>query len=450
MGEKPPKLDQIPESERTPLVEWLLEIIERQQKMIEALQEEIKRLKGLKGKPKVKPSKLDPEPSPPENPSQGKRPGSAKRSKTEELQIHVTVPVRPVNVPEGSTCKGYQSFTVQDIRLETHNTLYQLERWQTPDGTYVHGKVPEGVHGHFGPTLVSFILYQHYHALVTQPLLWEQLREIGVDISLGQLSNILIEGKDRFHAEKDEILRVGLRVSRHLHVDDTGARHRGKNCICTHIGNQMFTWFQTTPSKSRINFLELLRGGESDYLVSEDALSYMKAEKLAKGPLAIITAHQGQRFENQSQWEAALSAWGISRVHHVRIATEGVLLGSVLSHGIHPGVVIVSDDAGQFNVLRHALCWIHAERTIAKLVGLDENQAKALEEVRSEIWDFYEELKIYKRYPSDLKKARLLRRFDAIFTQKTCFSLLNHALQRLHDNKLRRRPGPDPPTAVTT
>jgi hypothetical protein len=32
-------------------------------------------------------------------------------------------------------------------------------------------------------------------------------------------------------------------------------------------------------------------------------------------------------------------------------------------------LAIVSDDAGQFNVLLHALCWIHAERVLATTSG---------------------------------------------------------------------------------
>ena len=88
--------------------------------------------------------------------------------------------------------------------------------------------------------VISFILYQHYHAHVTQPLIVGQLREFGVDISTGQLSHILTEGHERFHAEKDELLRVGLAVSNYVNVDDTGARHQGKNGYCTHIGNDLF------------------------------------------------------------------------------------------------------------------------------------------------------------------------------------------------------------------
>ena len=55
----------------------------------------------------------------------------------------------------------------------------------------------------------------------------------------------------------------------------------------------------------------------------------------------------------------------LSHLTPVRIATEGALWGSVTAHGFLPDTVIVSDDAGQFDVGRHGLCWIHAERLAA-------------------------------------------------------------------------------------
>jgi len=72
---------------------------------------------------------------------------------------------------------------------------------------------------------LSAIFYTSDHQCgVTQPLLLEQLREFGVDISAGTLNNILIEDKQDFHNEKDRILNVGLEVSAYINVDDTGAR----------------------------------------------------------------------------------------------------------------------------------------------------------------------------------------------------------------------------------
>ena len=50
----------------------------------------------------------------------------------------------------------------------------------------------------------------------------------------------------------------------------------------------------------------------------------------------------------------------------VQVATEGALWGSVQAHECLCDAVIPSDDAGQFNIGRHALCWAHAERLVHK------------------------------------------------------------------------------------
>jgi hypothetical protein len=92
--------------------------------------------------------------------------------------------------------------------------------------------LPEHVSGsHFGSTLTAFILYQYYGCHITQPLIKEQLHELGVDISTGQINNIIIKSKERFHEEKAQILSTGLKASSHIHVDDTGARHDGQKGV---------------------------------------------------------------------------------------------------------------------------------------------------------------------------------------------------------------------------
>ena len=278
-------------------------------------------------------------------------------------------------------------------------------------------------------------MYQYYHAHVTQPLIREELLEFGVDISTGQINRIITEGKDVFHSEKDEILSAGLEVSSYIHVDDTGARHKGRNGYCTHIGNELFAWFESTESKSRINFLTLLQGKHTDYVLNDDAFEYMAAQKLPKAQLQLLTDHDKKHFGTREEWESTLQELGIISERHVRIATEGVLFGSVLEHGLNPDLVIISDDAGQFNVFLHALCWIHAERTINKVVGINDEQREAIEDIRTRIWDFYDELKVYKEKPSKEKKTELETCFDELFTTKTCCITLDLALKRIHKNK---------------
>lgn len=435
MAVKIPKIDEIPIEEQIPLVLMLLESLNALAEENKALRDEIAILKGEKARPKIKPSSLEGRGSNNSDSSE-KRPGSAKRKKTKTLEIHETIKVPPENLPSGSIFKGYNDFVVQGIEIKPLNTRYRLERWESPDGQTFTGKLPPELNGtHFNADLKRFILYQYYHGHVTQPILLEQLRDIGVDISSGQLNNIIIENHENFHHEKDAILDIGLSVSTHINVDDTTARHEGKNGYCTHIGNDFFATFHSTDSKSRVNFLKLLQAGRTDYVINASAISYMVSQGLPQNLLTLVITNLLTVFENDIAWYEFMQSLGTEKLWHIRIITEGALIGSLIEHGFNTEMVILSDDAGQFNVLNHALCWVHAERLINKLIGLNDDQKEAVESVRSDIWDFYASLKDFKEQPNDQKKADIKAQFDQIFTQKTCFASLNNALKRIYRNK---------------
>ena len=110
-------------------------------------------------------------------------------------------------------------------------------------------------------------------------------------------------------------------------------------------------------------------------------------------------------------------------------------MGSITHHGFNPDLAIISDDAGQFKVFLHGLCWVHAERAIQKLVGYNDRQNQLLEKVKTDIWKFYRALKKYRRNPSESQKLKLETRFDRIFTRKTGFASLDIALNRIYQNK---------------
>jgi len=428
-------LGKIPEEQKTPLVMDLLHVIGQMAEQNERLREEVARLKEHKGKPKIPPSRLEKDPKEKQEKDKKKRPGSKKRDKTKQLTIHETISVLPKEIPPGSTRAGYDDWIVQGLKIELHNVCYRLECWMTPDGKLIKGELPDSVDGHFDVMLRSFILQQYHHGHVTQPLIGEELRDFGLDISKGQVRRLLTEQKEAFHLEKEGLLGAGLDISSYINVDDTGARHAGKNGYCTHIGNDLFAWFESTASKSRINFLELLRKGHGDYVINAEALEYIERQSFPGPLLALLAADSDGHFETKEDWKKHLEQLGITKDRHVRIATEGALLGSVLHHGFSKELVILSDDAGQFNILLHALCWIHAERTIHKLVPCSEKESQAIEAIRDRIWQLYRDLKAFKESPDEKTKTDLEKRFDDIFATQTGSEVLNAALRRLANNK---------------
>jgi hypothetical protein len=444
-------LPSIPEAARSPLVEQLLALIEhllqenqRQAELVQQLRDEIAVLKGEKGKPKFKPSGMDTQtdaageaPAGDDKDGPPKRPGSAKRRKTPQLTIHETIPVAPSQpLPVGSRFKGYRDFVVQDLRIAAHNTRYRLEVWLTPAGERRVGSLPASLQGsHFGPELRRFALYQHHQCQVTQPLLHEQLREWGIDLSVGQIDALLSGHSEAFLAEKDQLLTSGLAVSRWITVDDSGARHQGRNGYVTQIGNDWFAWFASTESKSRINFLQVLHAGDLRYACNDDTLAYWSEERLPKTPRERLQAATPTPIVGVEAWVAHLDAHGIARARHRRIATEGALLGGLIEKGFALDLAIVSDGAGQFAILLHGLCWIHAERLVHKLIPLNERHRQDQAQVRARIWELYADLKAYRIAPDPALRPALAARFDAIFTQQTSFTTLNQTLKRLHAHK---------------
>ncbi len=426
----------------------LWQLLREREECIEQLTNEIARLKGEKGKPKIKPSRLEPlrkapsqESDSQESQKKKKRPGSKKRRKNIELTIHEHKVIQPSEeIPPGSEFKGYQNYTVQELMVTPHNSLYRLAIWKTPTGEYLRGQLPPQMRaqGHFGPTLKSYLLYQYHHCHVTQPKLKQQMQEWGIDISTGQLNRILVEDKQHYHEEKQEILRVGLRVSSYINTDDTSARHQGVNSYCTHIGNEWFAWFETTPRKNRLNFLELLRGETKGYVLSSEALTYMAEHKLPQSVWLQLSLSLNRVFQDQQEWLSYLTSLGIEKNSQVKTVTEGALLGAVLTSGVSQDLGIVSDGAGQFRLLEHGLCWVHAERLINKLIALTEQQRLAVETVQDQIWDFYQDLKAYKTLTTTEQqqhKLTLENRFDQIFNKTTAFETLNQVLLRLYRRK---------------
>jgi hypothetical protein len=434
----PDDLDRLSHTELKGLVVKQWEQMVELQRMVAALREEIARLKGRPPRPNLKPSGMEQgtEPKPAGSPGDRKRARGSTRSK---LSIHEERMVKVAAPPRGSRFKGYTSFVVQDLVIRPHVVNFRCERWQTSDGRMVTAPLPVGINGHFGPELRRFVLAQYHQGQTTVPRLVTLLRGLGIFISKRQVVRLLIEGQDGFLTEARDVLRAGLSSAAWITVDDTGARHKATNGFCTQIGNAHFAWFGTTAFKSRLNFLELLRAGHNDYVLNTEALAYMRERALASHVIARLIDHPDRHFADQKVWNTHLERLGISALKvnpdPVMVVTEGALWGSIKAHGFLPSTVIVSDDAGQFNVGLHGLCWVHTERLVHKLdTFTDENRA-AQASVRELIWNLYRDLKAYRCAPTRQRKAALRARFDRIFTRNTGFVTLDRLLARLHANK---------------
>ncbi len=454
-----PKLDVegLTTAELRRLVVELLGEVSRLAEENAALRDELARLKGLKQRPKIKPSGM----AQATTARADKRKRKTKVRNTTAKRVVHEERVLAITAPPGSRFKGYEEFVVQDLRLAIR---YRRQRWLTPDGRTLVAPLPTGIQGHFGPELHRFVLLQHHQGQVTTERITAFLNGLGVAISKRQVVRLLTAKSPALVAEAKAVLRAGLETASWITVDDTGARHRARNGVTTQIGDDRFAFFATTFSKSRRNFLALLRAGHEDYVLNGAAFAYMHERNLAGPVIELLAQHPRQHFADRSAWSGHLEALGLTRLtvtpaagsqgrspvvaperRAVKIATEGALFGSLHHHGLLDEVVIVSDDAGQFRIGRHALCWIHAERLVHKLIPFNDRQRLAVELVRQLIWWFYADLKAYKRDPSRQRRTQLRARFDRIFRRRTGFVTLEPPVGPSARSQGRAAAGPRPP-----
>jgi regulator of replication initiation timing len=327
------------------------QVMEAYQTRIQELEEkneqliiENKTLKNLPQKPKTTPSTMDKDKDDKSDNDKGssnanvdkdgnpikKNKNNKTRSKNKNLVIHETKIITIDNLPEGAFIKDYQTTIIQDIKFEIHNVELKLARYQLPDGTCITAEKPSYYQGQFGPTLKSFIDLLHYDGRVTQGRIYNLLMSIGVDLSTGQISHLLNHNRDEFHNEKADLLTTGLARSDYIQVDDTQAKHNGNSGYCLFIGNPHFSFFASTDSKSRLNFLSCLNQKSMSFVLNEEALAYCAHHKL---PQKYHDLLDWGTFDDLDAYLDYIESLGLTSEHYMRLMTEAALLGSCYDKG---------------------------------------------------------------------------------------------------------------------
>ena len=403
------------------------------------LRDEIARLKGLPPRPPFRPSSMDKATdTPPVRKSKVKR---TRRGPKLDVKRISREEILRINLPAGSRFKGYRICTVHDLVLLADIVRYRRECWMTPEGRTVLAPLPAGVVGGYGANLRRLCLMLHAQGQVTTQRLTTLLNDIGIDISKRQVVRLLTKAMDGLTAEDAAVLHAGLVSSEYLTVDDTGAFHSHNPHYATHIGGPNFTVFRTTPSKSRLNFLSLLRGNYQDYVLNDAALDYLD-QRYGKDPALVagMRTRTPQHFCNEVPFLHYLAGKGIDIFDKetIRPLAGAGIWGAIRHHGLIGKAVIVSDDAGQFRVGNHALCWVNAERLPQKLMPATPGQVRQVrqvETIRDLIWRFYKALKAYRQRPDARFAAGLDVRFDRIFAIRTGYDDLDKLLLRLSRRK---------------
>ncbi len=271
------------------LITLLLNVIESQSQTIEelkkenqSLKDEINRLKGEKGKPKISPT-VPEKKEDINSPSIEKKKIWSKAAKNPIIKIDRTE-VKYVDksiLPPDAKYKGYRSVVVQNIKFATDNVEYKLERYSSKSERKTYeAELPDDVKGEFGTELKAFIIYLYFGCRVTENKIKTILEESGIFISEGQISNILIkEKKEEMAKEKEDIFIAGMANSNYVHMDDTGMKHKGINHHLHVICNFLFSVFfieLKKDSKTIQKILGLINDKTLEKIIlSDDAKQYL-------------------------------------------------------------------------------------------------------------------------------------------------------------------------------
>lgn len=408
--------------------------------------DEINRLKGEQGKPKIKPNKKPAASTPTHHSSERERrqpKARHKASKVDKIKVdrEEVLRVAPAHLPADAQPKGYEDVTVQDVVIKTDNVLFHKEKYYSPSENKIYlAELPAGYAGQFGPGLKALTIVMYYGLDTSEPKIVEFFDHVGILISKGEVSNLLVQDQDDFHAEKEALYKAGLQSSVWQQTDTTLTRVNGENHNCHVVGNPLYTAYVTTEKKDRLAVLEALTNGRSlNFVLNAEAkqrlagvsLPVKVRTKLEQDVPEQVLAHTEFTRWLDEQWPEL----GQSQRRHI---LEAAALAAYHAQQEFPIVdLLVCDDALQYTQLTEGLggCWVHDGRHYKKLTPVVAAHRQVLNDFLDSYWDFYDELLVYKQQPTPAEADRLSNTFDQLFSTVTGYDALDERIAKTKAKK---------------
>ena len=404
--------------------------IAKKNKLIQELKDEISKLKGEQGKPKVRPQKKDNHSSEEERNSKGKK-KARKKKKASKIKIdrEVILRVNRENLPPDAKSKGYKNFTSQNIQIVSDNVLFKREVFYSASEkkTYT-ADLPAGYEGGYGPDVKALVISLYHDANMTEPALERFFKAFGLDISKATISRMLTDKNETFHQEKEDIIDAGLKAPYHQ-LDDTSGRVNGKNQFVHILCNNFFTAFFTRPKKDRLTIIEILCRGELKFILNIESKQIMQRLGLSKKRIDQLQEFISPEILGRSEIDEIINRILPDPKKHKTIRCRileatGISYYHSLPHAIKH---LMCDDAPQFNLIatHHSLCWVHEGRHYKKLRPIVPLHQNVLKDFSGQYWDLYHEILDYSDNPSDEVKQSLENKFDQLFETKTGYKKLD-------------------------
>jgi hypothetical protein len=410
------------------------------------LRDEINRLKGEQGKPKIKANKRRSSTARTNYSSERERRKPQKRKKASKVaQIKIdreeVVRVDAAELPSDAEFKGYEEVVIQDIKIETDNVLFRKEKFysSTEQKSYL-AELPAGYEGQFGPGIKAMTIVLYYAVNTSEPKVKEFFEHVGILISEGQVSNLLIKKQDKFHAEKERMYIAGLRSSSWQHIDDTGTRVNGVNEHTQTVCNPLFTAYTTTEKKNRLAVLEaLLNGHELTFRLNATTYAWLDQVSVpASAVTKLQQLPQDQALDQETFTALVDECLSTLGAQHRRYILEAAAVAAYRAQQEFPVVELpICDDAPQFKRLTEelALCWVHDGRHYKKLNPVLAHHRHLLDHFLQRYWDYYDELLTYKQNPTLEEAIRLSKAFDDLFLETTGYDALDKRIAKTKAKK---------------